>query len=40
MFSGDLVSSGIHTRKGAAAAGNRDVPDSDKELSLKIRLYM
>lgn len=26
--------------KGAVAVGNRDVLDSDKELSLKIRLYI
>lgn len=35
-----LVSDGIHTLKGAIAAGNTDAPDSDKDLSLKIRLYV
>lgn len=29
-----------HTEKGCIAAGNSDVPDSDKERSLKIRLYL
>lgn len=38
MFRSDLGSSGIHILKRAVAAVNRDVPDSDKELTLKIRL--
>lgn len=38
MFRSDLGSSGIHILKRAVAAGHRDVPDSDNELSLKIRL--
>lgn len=30
----------FHTLKGAVAAGNKDVPDSNKGISLKIRLYI